>query len=134
MSTLPLTIPATVTYENLLAKVVEKHHRFNKGIIKHDRKSSYDIFYGDKSRATYLPGCNEPFTLKRYKKEIDKPYMRITLRLSSDHFTSIWNNFDHDYDTEESCSDTNSGADMCRFYPELFIFGYKHQTFWNDRF
>ena len=29
---------------------------------------------------------------------------------------------------------TISGADMCRFYPELFIFGYKHQTLWNDRF
>ena len=107
--TLPLTVPATVTYEDLLAKAVEKHHRFNKGIIKHDRKSSYYILYGDKSRATYLPGCNEPFTLKRYKEEIDKPYTRMTLYLclSSDHFTSIWNDFDHDYDTEGSCSDTN---------------------------
>ena len=108
-ATLPLTVPATVTYDDLLAKAVEKHHRFNKGIIKHDRKKSYYLLYGDKSRATSLPGCNEPFTLKRYKEEIDKPYTRITLYLCSslDHCDSIWNDFDHDYDTEGSYSDTN---------------------------
>ena len=67
--TLSLTVPATGTYEDLLAKAVDKHHQFNKGIIKHDCKSSYYILYGDKSRATYLPGCNEPFTLKGIKKK-----------------------------------------------------------------
>ena len=67
--TLPLTIPATVKYEDMLAKAVEKHHQFNKGIITNDRKSSYYLLYGDKSKATYLLGCNEPFTLKRRNRQ-----------------------------------------------------------------
>lgn len=63
--TLPLTVPATITYDDLLTKAVEKHHRFNKGIVKHDKKMFYDLLYADKSKATTLPGCDEPFTLKR---------------------------------------------------------------------
>ena len=120
-ATLPLTVPATITYDNLLTKAGEKHHRFNKGIIKHDCKRSYYLLFSDKSKATTLPGCNEAFTLKRYKEEIDKPYTRITLYLcpSSDHFTSIWNDLDRKYDTEGSYSDTNQeiAETSCKIQP-----------------
>jgi uncharacterized OB-fold protein len=110
--TLPLTIPATITYDDLLTKAVEKHHQFNKGVIKHDKTMFYYLLYGDKSKATNLPGCNEPFTLKRYKEEIDKAYTRITLYLCpcSDHITSVWNDFDCDCDTD--------GSGTCELQPQ----------------
>jgi hypothetical protein len=72
----------------------------------------YYLLYGDKSKATNLPGCNEPFTLKRYKEEIDKAYTRITLYLCpcSDHITSVWNDFDCDCDTD--------GSGTCELQPQ----------------
>ena len=51
-----------------------------------------------------LPGSDEPFTLKRYKEEIEKPYSRITFYLcsSSDYFDSMMGDFDLDSDIDES--------------------------------
>ena len=44
-------------------------------------------------KVTILPGSHEPFTLNRYKEEIDKPYGRISLYLCtvSDCMSSIFN-------------------------------------------
>lgn len=120
-ATLPLTVPATITYDELLTKAVEKHHRFNKDIIKNSKKTFYYLLYGDKSKANTLPGCDEPFTLRRYKEEIDKPYTRITLYLCpcSDHLTSIWNDFecfecdsDIDTDTDRASYDAHDHQGM----------------------
>ena len=55
-----------------------------------------------------LPGSNKPFTLKRYKEEIDKPYSRITFYLcsSSDYFDSVLGDFDLDSDSDEPSEKT----------------------------
>jgi hypothetical protein len=101
--TLPATVRTNINYDELIKKAVEKHHRFNKDIIKHDDKMFYYLLYGDKKKADKLPGCDEAFSLKRYKEEIDKPYSRITLFLCScaDYMASIFNDlFDSDSDPE----------------------------------
>jgi hypothetical protein len=101
--TLPVTVRTNINYDELIKKAVEKHHRFNKDIIKHDDKMFYYLLYGDKKKADKLPGCDEAFSLKRYKEEIDKPYSRITLFLCSctDYMASIFNDlFDSDSDPE----------------------------------
>ena len=72
--TLPVTVRTNINYDQLIKKAVEKHHRFNKDIIKHDNPKFYYLLYSDKKKADTLPGCSEAFTLKRYKDEIDKPY------------------------------------------------------------
>ena len=86
-------------------KAVEKHHCFNKDIIKLDNKKFDYLLYSDKKKADTLPGCNEAFTLKRYKEEIDKPYSRITLFLCScsDYLASIFNDFDSEIDAAITC-------------------------------
>lgn len=101
--TLPVTVRTHINYDELIQKAVEKHHRFNKDIIKHDDKKFYYLLYSDKKKADTLPGCDEAFTLKRYKEEIDKPYSRITFFLCSrsDYVASIFNDlFDSDSDSE----------------------------------
>lgn len=109
--TLPLTVPTTITYNDLLNKAVEKHHRFNKDIIKNGNKTFYCLLYGNKNKASTLPGCNKAFTLKRYKEEIDNPYTRITLYLCpySDYLDSIWNDFESDSDTDRPNYDAQQG-------------------------
>ena len=105
---LPLTVLTAVNYNVLLKKSVEKHHRFNKDLVKHDSETFYHLLYNDKKRATMLPGSDEPFTLKRYKEEIDKAYSRISLYLCtvSDYMSSIFNDLLHsDSDSEFDESD-----------------------------
>ena len=105
---LPLTVSTAVSYEVLLKKSVEKHHRFNKDLVKHDSETFYHLLYNDKKKATILPGSDEPFILKRYKEEIDKPYSRISLYLCtvSDYVSSIFNDLPYsDSDSEFDQSD-----------------------------
>ena len=66
--TLPLTVDADISYDELLTKAAEKHHRFNKDVIKNEEKQFYCLLYADKTKAEFLPGSNEPFTLQRYKQ------------------------------------------------------------------
>ena len=81
--TLPLTVPTTITYDDLLNKAVEKHHRFNKDIIKQGNKTFYYLLYGDKNKANTLPGCNEPFTLNRYIKR------KLTSHIHQNNFVFV---------------------------------------------
>ena len=87
-----------VTSEDLLDKAVEKHSRFHKDVVESNNKALYQLLYADKSIVSSLPGSDEPFTLKRYKEEIDKPYSRITFYLcpSSDYFDSVMADFELD--------------------------------------
>ena len=39
------------------------------------------FLYPDRTKAKYLPGGTEPFTLQRYKEELGKSFNRITLYL-----------------------------------------------------
>ena len=108
-ATLPLKVPEDITGDDLLGKAVEKHQHFNKDMIKHGNKEFYYLLFGDKSKANTIPGYNEPFILKRYKEEIDKPYCRITLYLCpcTDYMDTYWNDFDFDSDNDESTHDAS---------------------------
>ena len=81
--TLPLAVPQCIGTDDLLGKAVDKHNQFNNDVITSSKKAFYHLLYGDKNRVLTLPGSEEPFTLKRYKDEIDKPYSRITFYLCS---------------------------------------------------
>lgn len=48
--TLPVTVRTNINYDELIVKAVEKHHRFNKDVIKHDDKKFYYLLYGDKKK------------------------------------------------------------------------------------
>ena len=74
-ATLPLTVAPTIGSEELLAKAVKKHTRFNEQLFK--RYKVYRLLYADYKEVTTIPGSEEPFTLSKYKEEIDKPYSRI---------------------------------------------------------
>ena len=88
---------------------MEKHFRFNKDFVTNSNKVFYRLLYGDKHVVCSLHGSVEPFTLKRHKEEIDKPYSRITLYLcsSSDYSDSIFLELSSDSDPE--LSDVSSG-------------------------
>ena len=90
-SCLLLTVPQSIGTDDLLGKAVDKHNRFNNEVITSSNKAFYHLLYGDKNWVLTHPGSEEPFTLKRYKDEIDKPYSRISLYLCScsDHTDSI---------------------------------------------
>lgn len=87
---LPLTLATNMTYDEILAKAVEKHHRFNKDLIKNEENKFYCLLYADKTKAEFLPGSDEPFRLQRYKEDIDKPYSKIVLYLCrcSEYFSA----------------------------------------------
>ena len=80
-TTLPLTVAADISYDELLTKAAEKHHRFNKDVIKNKEKEFYCLLYSDKTKAEFLPGSDERFNLEKYKEEIGKPYSKIVLYL-----------------------------------------------------
>ena len=105
---LPINVTPNITSEELLEKAVEKQSRFHKDVVQSNMKAFYQLLYADKNKVNTLPGSDEPFTLKRYKEEIDKPYSRITLYLcsSSDYFDSVLGNFDLDSDSDEPSEKT----------------------------
>ena len=80
-TTLPVTVAADISYDELLTKATEKHHRFNKHVIKKEKKEFYCLLYSDKTKGEFLLGSDEPFKLQRYKEEIGKPYSNIVLFL-----------------------------------------------------
>ncbi len=100
-ATLPLTVTPSIGSQELLTKAVEKHTRFNQNLV--DRTKIYRLLYADNKEVTTIPGTEEPFTLKKYKEEIDKPYSRITFFLcsSTDLFES---RFESDSSDEELLS------------------------------
>ena len=73
-TTLPLTVAADISYDELLTKAAEKHCCFNKDVIKNKEKEFYCLLYSDKTKAEFLPVSNERFNLQRYEEEIGKPY------------------------------------------------------------
>ena len=74
-----INVTSNITSEDLLEKAVEKHRRFHKDVVQSNKKAFYQLLYADKNKVSTLAGSDEPFTIKRYKEEIDKPYSRITL-------------------------------------------------------
>ena len=105
---LPINVMPNITSEDLLEKAVEKHSRFHKDVVQSNKKAFFQLLYADKNKASTLPGSDEPFTVKRYKEERDKPYSRITFYLcsSSDYFDSVLGDFDLDSDSDEPTEKT----------------------------
>ena len=126
--TLPITVRESIGAEELLEKAVEKHHRFNKDVVRSGNKVFYHLLYGDKNLVNTLPGSDEHFTLRRYKAEIDKPYSRITLYLcsASDYNDSVLMELDADLD-EDSDSTTTAAAE---FTPSS---GVERSSSWQGR-
>ena len=105
---LPINVTPNITPKDLLEKAVAKHTHFHKDVVQSNKKAFYQLLYADKSKVSTLPGSDEPFTLKSYKEEIDKPYSRITFYLcsSSDYFDSVLHDFDLDSDSDEPSEKT----------------------------
>ena len=79
-TTLPLNVNDLIGSKELLDKAVEKHSRFNSNLISNN-PSMYRLLYGNIARvqeANTIPGSEEPFSLRRYKEEIGKPYSKIS--------------------------------------------------------
>lgn len=105
----------SVTRNELLAKAFEKHSRFNSNFVYGD-SSEYRLLYPTMNQVVNLPGTEEPFTLQRYKQEIDKPYCRITFFLcsSTDYFENLMNDTcddDEDLPSVSTLRKPNSSAD-----------------------
>lgn len=84
-TSLPLTVNDLIGKEELLNKAVEKQSRFNSVLIS-NKPRLYKLLFGNHARVqevTTIPGSDEPFTLRRYKEEIGKPYSKITFFLCS---------------------------------------------------
>ena len=105
---LPINVTPNITLKDLLEKAVAKHTHFHKDVVQSNKKAFYQLLYADKSKVSTLPGSDEPFTLKSYKEEIDKPYSRIRFYLcsSSDYFDSVLHDFDLASDSDEPSEKT----------------------------
>ena len=80
-------------------KDVEKHARFNKNLV--DQRESYSLLYFNCKEIASIHGRQEPFTLKRYKEETDKPYCRIIFFLcsTSEYRDSVFRHGDNETDS-----------------------------------
>ena len=98
-ATLPLSVLPDIDSQQLLTKAVEKHARFNNNLI--NSATIYHLLYPGCKQVLNLPGSSEPFSLKKYKQELDKPYSRMTFYLcSSEHFIESLLEDDSDDDDE----------------------------------
>ena len=117
VATLPLTVAPTIGSEELLAKAVKKHTRFNEQLFK--RHKVYRLLYADYKEVTTIPGSEEPFTLSKYKEEIDKPYSRINFFLVSavDYCSSKMDSDDSDCSNEDpACTSVSDAMHVTQNY------------------
>ncbi|KAK0140646.1 G2/M phase-specific E3 ubiquitin-protein ligase [Merluccius polli] len=88
--TLPLSTMPEVAAADLLKQAVQKLKTFNKDMDD----GPYHLLFPDGSEVVFVPGTEKPFLLSEYKKEIGKPYARITL------FVCPYEHFKEDSDSE----------------------------------
>ncbi|KAK5619158.1 hypothetical protein CRENBAI_024063 [Crenichthys baileyi] len=72
--TVPLFVDPEVGAPEVLQQAVQKMRIFNKDI----QEGSYILLYPDCSEVVHVPGSERPFKLSEYKKELGRPYSRIT--------------------------------------------------------
>ncbi|XP_038131559.1 uncharacterized protein LOC119776962 [Cyprinodon tularosa] len=72
--TIPLFVDPDVGAKEILQKGVQKMRTFNKDI----QEGPYVLLYPDCSEVINVPGSERPFKLSEYKKELGRPYSRIT--------------------------------------------------------
>nr|XP_055025012.1 G2/M phase-specific E3 ubiquitin-protein ligase-like isoform X2 [Misgurnus anguillicaudatus] len=94
---LPLWTMPEVAAADLLKQAVQKLKTFNKDMDD----GPYRLLFPDGSEVVVVPGTEKPFLLAEYKKEIGKPYCRITLFVCPDeHFQEAYADPDSDSDSE----------------------------------
>ena len=76
---LPVKLMSTATARDILEAAKKKHVAYNKRF----RAGEYRLVYKDGSDVDVIPGTDEPFSLRRYKKESGFGYARINLFLLS---------------------------------------------------
>ena len=107
---LPLKIPDSANYNDLLSAALKKREAFDK---RFRAERGCVLAYPDTSLATKIPGTTDEFVLKKYKEWLGKPYSRITIYLSpvanddelDDDITS--NNTDDDNDADDISFNAN---------------------------
>lgn len=72
--TLPLLVDPEVSASNILKQSVQKMRQFNKDI----QEGPYVLLYPGCLEVIHVPGSEKPYKLAEYKKELGKPYSRIT--------------------------------------------------------
>ncbi|XP_030580358.1 uncharacterized protein LOC115776738 isoform X2 [Archocentrus centrarchus] len=72
--TVPLFVDPEVGAPEVLQQAVKKMRTFNKDI----EEGQYILLYPDCSEVVHVPGSERPFKLADYKKELGRPYSRIT--------------------------------------------------------
>ncbi|XP_054457458.1 uncharacterized protein LOC129093448 isoform X2 [Anoplopoma fimbria] len=72
---LPVFVDPEIAAPELLKQAVQKMTKFNKDV----QDGKYILLYPDRSEVVHLPGSERPFKLAEYKKELGRPYGRITL-------------------------------------------------------
>lgn len=71
--TLPLVVPYNVSAEALLKAAQDKHSRHFK---QFDQHLDYGLLYPDQT-IVQTPGSSVPFTLNKYKEELEKPFSKL---------------------------------------------------------
>lgn len=72
--TLPLLVFPDVEAPDLLRQAVHKMKTFNKDLPE----GPYVLLFPDCTEVVHVPGSERPFKLQDYKKELGRPYSRIT--------------------------------------------------------
>lgn len=72
--TLPLFVDPEVEASDVLKQAVQKMKTFYKDM----QEGPYVLLYPDCSEVVHVPGSERPFKLAEYKKELGRPYCRIT--------------------------------------------------------
>jgi hypothetical protein len=109
---LPLNVNDLIGSNELLDKAVEKHSCFNSSLIS-NIPSMYKLLYGNIAQvqaAKTIPGSEEPFSLKRYKEEIGKPYSKISFYICplTDYLEDFINSSSSS--DEQMCDNSASGG------------------------
>ncbi|KAI3356732.1 hypothetical protein L3Q82_003407 [Scortum barcoo] len=85
--TLPLFVDPEVAAPDVLKQAVQKMRKFNKDM----QEGPYVLLYPDCSEVVHVPGSERPFKLAEYKKELGKPYSRITFFICLEtHFKGVF--------------------------------------------
>ena len=91
-------------YAEIHFQALSKWKAYQSNIYEEEKE--YSLVYEDGTKALFLPGTKEFFTLKRYKEETGKDYKRIVLYLCTDDDVekceSFADNSDEDSDEEWS--------------------------------
>ncbi|XP_051796700.1 uncharacterized protein LOC110967929 isoform X2 [Acanthochromis polyacanthus] len=96
--TLPLFVDPEVEAPDLLKQAVKKMRTFNKDM----QEGPYVLLYADCSEVVHVPGSEKPFKLDDYKRELGRPYGRITFFICLEtHFKgAVGDTSDSDGDSE----------------------------------